>query len=765
MCDQFLLALLIRFRHTLKVTEQALQALFSQAALAVAFVERDEESQWEIRWQNATAYSLWGDYDLNNDLELKLHLLGVMQRSLPVSFSHRLSISAESFQFTLTHYDNGVLVQFVMLAPDIKPQLNDASDQLLYRDVVDGAGLGVFDWDLVTDTIRYNDRLYQMCDVSPVDMGHSKQGLLDRLHPDDLSRFEDALFAHIEAHWPFNVTVRFRSSNQDYIWMKVTGSASWDETGTKALRLAGSLRDISDVKRVEQTVRQRESLIEQVLDALPISIFVKDAQGCYRFFSQQSERLTGVARNKAIGRTDFEVFGIERARKHTEIDQQVKKSGQLLTDEIEVKVEGEQRWLMTGAGPIHIQRSDQQSEVWILGFALDITERREMEQVLRQAQQEAETAARAKSEFLSVMSHEIRTPLNSVIGTSALLLGAHLQSDQYEQIEMIKRSGEHLLHLINDILDFNKLDAGQVELEHQAFDLKEPLKTVMSIIKPNAESKAIELSYSYSPGLVNQVWGDEVRLRQVLLNLIGNAVKFTDSGGVSIKVSPLADSSVRFEIKDTGIGIALDKQQNLFSEFSQGDASTTRKYGGTGLGLSISKRLVEAMGGEIGMQSQLGEGSCFWFEVPLPAATNEDIAQAAITENYDEQQPLSILVAEDNPPNQMLIRAILDSLGHRSVIAVDGAKAVAELQNLDHQFDLILMDMQMPIMDGLEATQKIRALPNPNIAKIPIIALTANALVGDRERVLAAGMNDYLSKPIDFDELQRALWQWSRSTD
>jgi PAS domain S-box-containing protein len=747
----------------LKATEQALQALFENTALAVAFVERADNTQWQLSWQNSTAHSLWGEYDVNADLELKLHLLGVVQRNMPLTFSHHLPGSVEAFQFTLTHYDNGVLVQFVMVTPDSKPQLVEQQDQTLYRGVVEGAALGVFDWDLSRDTVRYNDRLYQMCDLSPADLGHTKKGLFERIHPEDLSRFEDALFAHLEAHWPFNVAIRFQSSHNNYIWMQVTGSASWDHTGSKALRLVGSLRDITDAKRVEQTVRQREALIEQILDALPVSIFVKDAQGCFRFFSKQTERLTGVARNKAIGRTDFEVFSIETARENIELDHQAKQLGHLVLGESQMQVEGQQRWLMTGTGPIHIQRTDHQTETWILGFALDITERREMELVLRQARQEAEAAAKAKSEFLSVMSHEIRTPLNSVIGTSALLLDTALSSEQHQQIEMIKRSGEHLLHLINDILDFNKLDAGQVELERHAFDLQEQLEIVQSIILPSAEVKGVELAFDSVSDDMGFAWGDAARLRQVLLNLVGNAVKFTEHGHVHLKIRPDSNSSkVRFEVEDTGIGIAADKLDKLFSEFTQVDASTTRKYGGTGLGLSISKRLVEAMGGKIGVTSQLGKGSVFWFELPLERASAQDIEKAHLTEDFEQQHALSILVAEDNPPNQLLIRAILTKLGHSVTIAANGAKVLQALQDPNQNFDLILMDMQMPEMDGLEATRKIRALEDEKLALTPIVALTANALVGDRERVLEAGMNDYLSKPIDINALKRALWQWSR---
>ncbi|WP_051678497.1 ATP-binding protein [Thiomicrospira pelophila] len=739
----------------------ALNELYANSPLAVALAVCNDESHWRISWQNQTAHSLWGHYDLNLDLELKLQLLSAMQRNGVSTFQHALKGWVEACHFTLVHYKNGILIQFMMSGAHTESFNPECAEDQIYRTVSDAAGLGLLDWDLKQDLIRYSDRFYQMCDISPVELGQTKVKFMARVHPQDRVRVEDALFAHLEARWPFNVTFRFKTSSQSFVWMQMTGQASWQTETNQAYRLMGSVRDVSDAKRLEQTVRQREALIEQVLDALPISIYVKDAQGCFRFYSKQTEQITGVERNRAIGRTDFEVFPIDLARKFVDDDRQAKQGGKLIVSEEQLTLMGQTRWLLTGRGPIHIQRPDQAPEIWILGFALDITDRREMEQVLEQARQEAESAANAKSEFLSVMSHEIRTPLNAVIGMSGLLLDQELDSEQKSQAEMIQRSGQHLLHLVNDILDFNKLEAGRVELEHQAFDLNQLIDTVIEMVKPSAEAKDVELLVDKQPDLMTHIKGDPARLRQVLLNLLGNAIKFTEKGSVTLKVIAV-DHRIRFEVKDTGIGIAEDKLQRLFDAFTQADASTSRKYGGTGLGLSISKKLAQAMHGDIGARSRLGVGSCFWFEVPCERANPDELESEIGQSDYLKQHSLSILVAEDNPSNQLLIQAILTKLNHRTVLAENGLEVLAQLNKPGSKFDLILMDMQMPEMDGLEATQKIRNHENQNVACIPIIALTANAMFGDREKVISAGMNDYLSKPIDVEALQRVLWRWSR---
>lgn len=741
----------------------ALIDLYADSDLAVAFIQPTDK-EWHIIWQNKTAYSLWGDYKIDTDLTLKAQLLSAAQTHSAKSFKLMPNEGVQVIQCMLHHFNQGLILQFVHESIPQTAESPVKYHESVCQVAVETSGLALFDWDLQTDTIHYSDLIYKIGDISANELMDNKAGLLDRVHPDDLHVVVEQIDFHLDAQWPINVDFRFKSSSGDYIWLTMTGRSNTSSATQPATHLVGSFRDISAQKRIEQTVFQRESLIEQIFDALPISIYVKDAHGCYRFFSKQAEALTGVNRIKAIGRTDFEIFSSETAKYNVQLDAQVRNAGKLLVSEESRIVGDRQYFLMSGRGPVLIQNLDQTSTTWLLGFELDITERHQMEEALRLAKDDAEAATKAKSEFLSVMSHEIRTPLNAVIGTSSLLLDSDMSEEKKQQMQMIKRSGEHLLYLINDILDFNKLDSGSIELEDRAFSLQEQIDTVVSILAPEARIKAVHFSQQIAPDTVNFMWGDEARLRQVLLNLIGNSIKFTEQGSVTLKVSPSqtqTDAS-RFEIIDTGIGIDKKNIAKLFSEFMQADTSTTRKYGGTGLGLAICKKLVEAMKGRIGVDSELGKGSCFWFEIPTPRAMEHEVKAENLEQDFDEQQPLTILVAEDSLSNQMLIRAVLAKLGHQAVLANNGKEAVMQLAASD--FDLVLMDMQMPELDGLEATRMIRSQADKQKSSIPIIALTANALAGDRARVLDAGMNDYLTKPIDVHALKRALWKWSRAT-
>jgi signal transduction histidine kinase len=378
----------------------------------------------------------------------------------------------------------------------------------------------------------------------------------------------------------------------------------------------------------------------------------------------------------------------------------------------------------------------------------------------------AEEAGRARLQFLANMSHEIRTPLNGILGMGQLLKNSPLDSVQKHRLDTINTSGQHLLVLINDILDFSKMEAGKLEVASQVFELRRLPKEVLDLLYARAEEKSVRLICEISPDVPVWLDGDPGRIKQILHNLVGNAIKFTDHGEVKLQISlvqnsgPAGQARVRFVVSDSGVGISESDQKNLFQSFSQVDASATRKHGGTGLGLAISKQLVELMGGNIGCESQLESGSNFWFELPLMLADAPKETEAHLAKPARQHFNARILLVEDNLINSEVARIMLEDMGEITVIHAPHGRAGFNAARIGG-FDLILMDCQMPEMDGFEATRQIIAYEQAKgLPHIPIVALTANAIRGDREICLAAGMDDYLAKPFKFEALMAKLDRW-----
>ncbi len=448
----------------------------------------------------------------------------------------------------------------------------------------------------------------------------------------------------------------------------------------------------------------------------------------------------------------------------------LEKGDELTQDIMQYRKDGHTFWVESDLIPV--RNAESLLTRWIV-IQTDITRRRQTEEALRAAKETAEKNSRLKSEFLANLSHEIRTPMNAIIGMSDLALATDLTADQREYLQTIRSSSEALHDLLNDILDLSKIESGKMELEEVSFSLPGIVQDTIKTLSVNAQRKGLALTADVPDDLPRQLRGDPMKLRQILINLVGNAIKFTEQGAVRVEVESQWRSEeeigLHFQVHDTGIGIAADKLGEIFEAFRQGDASTTRRFGGSGLGLTISSELVRMMGGQIWVESLEGEGSVFHFTarfqlgypLALPAAVPAASAPTAPTshcaptammsradgwKSAPRVRPLRVLVADDHAANRHLVTSVLHSRGHECIEAVDGQETLAALQGSD--FDVILMDVQMPIMDGFQATAAIRKQEESSRRHVPIIALTAHAMSGDRERCLSAGMDAYLAKPL-----------------
>jgi signal transduction histidine kinase/ActR/RegA family two-component response regulator len=393
--------------------------------------------------------------------------------------------------------------------------------------------------------------------------------------------------------------------------------------------------------------------------------------------------------------------------------------------------------------------------------AQEATALRAVNRELRIAKEQAESTSRYKSEFLANMSHEIRTPMAGVIGLAGLLVESGLDPVAAEYAAAIKDCGESLLHVINDILDFSKIEAGKMAISEESFELSKIVRQVCNLLRPSYDAAGLRLDLVDEPRLPQYLVGDPNRIRQILMNLIGNAVKFTREGGVTVRIEMLSSSSQRSEfrlsVEDTGIGIPTDRHGAIFESFTQAYGATDRRFGGTGLGLTITKKLVELMGGAIEVVSEIGKGSSFCVTLCLPVGVAKPVFAHGSARAGEAESLLGmrILLAEDNTVNQMVARRTLERLGCEVSVCANGLEAIQMVETC--YFDLVLMDCQMPVLDGYEATRRIRGSERSDRRSLPIIAMTANAMEGDRERCLEAGMDNYLSKPVDPSELLKTL--------
>ncbi len=528
-------------------------------------------------------------------------------------------------------------------------------------------------------------------------------------------------------------------------------------------------------RRAEAAVRETEERFRQLADNIHEIFWMTDARtGHMLYVSPGYAEVWGKSCQSLYEQPQSWLERIHADDRNAAAEHLQRQQSGVYTD-WEFRIErpdGSTRWLRNRSFPIHNHAGEMSH---VAGLMEDITERKNAEVELRQAKNAAEAASQAKGEFLANVSHEIRTPMNAILGMTELALDLPLAEDQRQRLKTVKSAADSLLAIINDLLDFSKIEAGKMELDVADFGLRSMIGDTLRALSVRAQNKQLALACHVQPDVPELLVGDAGRLRQVLLNLAGNAIKFTEQGDVAVTVErltgpptsnppiaePAADSTsiwLKFTVRDTGVGIALDKQAKIFRAFEQEDSSTTRKYGGTGLGLSIAARLVGLMGGTIGVQSAPGQGSIFTFTARFtPAKTNRE---SAPTEEPKAPQlppvvPLRILVAEDNEFNAQLLEQLLERRGHVVSLARDGLEALARIEAVS--FDLLLLDVHMPRLDGFGVIRAIRDREASKGGHLPVIALTARSREEDRQRCLATGMDDFLAKPVQSAELWTAI--------
>jgi len=614
-----------------------------------------------------------------------------------------------------------------------------------------------------------------------------------------------------------------------------TARALYDADG----RLIGaieSIRDITEQKKAQAALEESRRQLAELIDFFPDPFFVINARGRVAAWNRAMEELTGIEARAIIGKDEYEYalpFYGERRPILIDLalswDESYRKrylsvtrrdDGVLISESFHPDLKGG----IYLSGTACVIRNAEGEIQWAIENLRDITAVKEAETRLKEAREAAEEASRAKGDFLANMSHEIRTPMNGVIGMTGLLLDSNLTSEQRRYADIVRSSGEALLSIVNNILDYSKIEAGKMEIEMVDFDLHSLIADLVATMAVQAHAKGLELSCRIDPNCPALLRGDPGRLRQVLTNLVGNAIKFTHGGEVIMGASPESEKEeavvLRMAVRDTGIGIPEERRSMIFDKFTQADASTTRRYGGTGLGLAISRQLVGLMGGDMGVESKEGEGSTFWFTVPLqkqaggealPAPQPSDVRGDRELKRIGFEADVRILLVEDNATNQEVALGILEKLGLEADAVNNGVEALKALETI--RYDMVLMDVQMPVMDGLEATRRIRNqesgvrsqkpeerdqretrnaqnnppssdlrpqlsdlgfptpdprpltpdLRPPTSGHLPIVAMTAHAMEGDRKRCLNAGMDDYVSKPIDPKVLADVLRRWVRT--
>ncbi|HEY8938447.1 MAG TPA: PAS domain S-box protein [Cyclobacteriaceae bacterium] len=635
-----------------------------------------------------------------------------------------------------------------------------ASEQK-FKSLLEDTPIGIYQTDASAHAIYVNKR---WCYIAGIQREKALgQGWLNTIHPEDRDKVSRAWITAIQESTEFVMEFRYVNTLLGTRWV-VSHAVQFYESDGAIGGFIGTVSDITELKKAQQKILESERLYRLISTNSKdlISLHNNDEEPTRIYISPSCKEILGYDADELIGKSPYDIILPEDVDYMKTKVHPITRSGQSASSEFRIrKKDGSIIWLESNSHPFF---NDEGEMTGFQTSARDITQRKAFEAALLQAKEKAEEATLAKSQFLSMMSHEIRTPMNAIIGLTNLLLEDKPRIDQRDSLDLLKFSGENLLTIINDILDFSKIEAGKIEFENIDFDLHTLLVNTIKMLNQRAEQKEIELTINYPEDAPKIIQGDQVRLGQIITNLVGNAIKFTDKGMVKLDVKASKEEEFwqfEFAVIDTGIGIEKEKIDQIFESFTQARSDTTRKFGGTGLGLSITKRLLNLMGSDIQVESQVGVGSKFFFvlnlkEGKLNKQKNRDTKD--MTEAF-RKKTFNILLVEDNRINQIVATSFLKKWELEVTVANNGLEAIEAVKT--KKCHLVLMDLQMPELDGYEATKAIRSMNHdPYFTSLPIIALTASAMMEIKERILKSGMNDFVSKPFQPEELQAKLSQY-----
>ena len=658
------------------------------------------------------------------------------------------------------------LAAIVVDEMELSRKIKQADERLALLQLSEAmSGVGFWRFDVPTSQVMWSDQVYAIYGVEPKTFDPNLQSVVESYHPDDRPILQGYIERALTTGEGYSFELRIRRSDGDYRRVAAKAIAEADSKG-QTVALIGVLQDVTDYVRAREAIAESEMRYRMIADNTTDVIGRISLEGVIRYVSPAIQRLAGYSVEDMEGTKTFSITHPEdigtvvAAFRHLMAGRTPDKA---IRYRIRHKNTGE--WIWVEANPRVVVGPSGEPE--FIDVLRDIRGQVALEASMLRARSEAEAGARAKADFLANMSHEIRTPLNGIVGYAALLASSpDLPPKHRRHADVISSSSKGLIRIVDDVLDFSALDSGEVGFEMRPLDIRNLLRTTVETLHVQAAARKLQLHARYDARLANSYLGDDARIRQVLFNLIGNAIKFTNAGSIDIDCETVRNGSrqtVRCTVRDTGIGISTDKIGNLFSRFSQADSSISRRYGGTGLGLAISQKIIRAMGGEIGVESVEGAGSTFWFTLPL-AATDVASGLTMSTTPTDAAPPVQhrrILVVDDHDINRELAAVLLSPMGHEVVLASDGEQALQFVER--EAFDLIFMDIQMPGMDGFAATRAIRAM---EVGKsTPIVALTAHAMRQQVDECIRAGMDGHVAKPFSVETLQHAVAKWATPDD